>query len=41
VAGTAIVWSGLASQLTTSVGVKPVLVAGMAFLTAGLVYFSR
>ena len=40
-AGTAIVWSGLASQLVTRVGVKPVLVAGMAFLTAGLVYFTQ
>jgi EmrB/QacA subfamily drug resistance transporter len=41
VAGTAIVWSTLAAQLVTRVGVKPVLVAGMAFLTAGLVYFTQ
>src|SRR5688500_1821672 len=40
VAGTAILWSGVAAQLVTRVGVKPVLVAGMATLTAGLVYFS-
>ena len=41
VAGTAIIWSGVAAQLVTRVGVKPVLVAGMAFLTAGLVFFTQ
>jgi EmrB/QacA subfamily drug resistance transporter len=41
VAGTAIVWSAVAAQLVTRVGVKPVLVVGMAFLTAGLVYFTQ
>jgi EmrB/QacA subfamily drug resistance transporter len=41
VAGTAIVWSAVAAKLVTRVGVKPVLVAGMAFLTAGLAYFSQ
>jgi len=41
VAGTAIVWSALAAQLVTRVGVKPVLVAGMSFLTVGLLYFTR
>jgi MFS family permease len=41
VAGTAIVWSAVAAQLVTRVGVKPVLVAGMATLTAGLVYFTQ
>ena len=41
VAGTAILWSAVAAQLVTRVGVKPVLVAGMAFLTAGLVYFTQ
>src|SRR5215216_2650302 len=41
VAGTAIVWSALAAQLVTRIGVKPVLVAGMAFLTAGLAYFTQ
>jgi hypothetical protein len=40
VAGTAIVWSAVA-KLVTRVGVKPVLVAGMAFLTAGLAYFTQ
>jgi EmrB/QacA subfamily drug resistance transporter len=41
VAGTAIVWSALAAQLVTRVGVKPVLVAGMASLSAGLIYFTQ
>src|SRR6266545_3216204 len=41
VAGTAIVWSAVAAQLVTRVGVKPVLVTGMTTLTAGLVYFSQ
>jgi EmrB/QacA subfamily drug resistance transporter len=41
VAGTAIVWSGVASQLVTRLGVKPVLVVGMASLTAGLLWFTR
>src|SRR5829696_289153 len=36
VAGTAIVWSAVAAQLVTRIGVKPVLVAGMATLHAGL-----
>ncbi|MBD0281615.1 MAG: MFS transporter [Thermoleophilaceae bacterium] len=41
VAGTAIVWSAVAAKLVTRLGVKPVLVAGMAFLTAGLAYFTQ
>ena len=41
VAGTAIVWSALAAQLVTRVGVKPVLVAGMGFLSVGLLYFTQ
>ena len=41
VAGTAIVWSAVAAQLVTRVGVKPVLVIGMAMLTAGLLYFTQ
>src|SRR4051812_34539682 len=41
VAGTAILWSAVAAQLVTRAGVKPVLVAGMTFLTAGLVYFTQ
>jgi predicted small integral membrane protein len=41
VAGTAIVWSAVAAQLVTRIGVKPVLAVGMAMLTAGLVYFTQ
>ncbi|MBA2360795.1 MAG: MFS transporter [Actinobacteria bacterium] len=41
VAGTAIVWSALAAQLVTRIGVKPVLVAGMTFLSVGLLYFTQ
>jgi EmrB/QacA subfamily drug resistance transporter len=41
VAGTAIIWSAVAAQLVTRVGVKPVLVAGMTFLTAGVAYFTQ
>jgi EmrB/QacA subfamily drug resistance transporter len=41
VAGTAIVWSAVAAQLVTRIGVKPVLVAGMSFLTLGLLYFTQ
>src|SRR4051794_34324792 len=41
VAGTAILWSAVAAQLVTRVGVKPVLVTGLAALTAGLVYFTQ
>ncbi len=41
VAGTAILWSAVAAQLVTRVGVKPVLVTGMVTLTAGLVYFTQ
>jgi len=41
VAGSAIVWSAVAAQLVTRVGVKPVLVLGMSLLTVGLVYFSQ
>ncbi len=41
VAGTAILWSAVAAQLVTRLGVKPVLVAGMVALTAGLVWFTQ
>jgi hypothetical protein len=41
VAGTAILWSAVAGQLVTRVGVKPVLVVGMAMLTGGLVFFTQ
>jgi EmrB/QacA subfamily drug resistance transporter len=41
VAATAIVWSAVAAQLVSHIGVKPVLVAGMTALTAGLLFFTR
>jgi predicted small integral membrane protein len=41
VAGTAILWSAVAAQLVTRIGVKPVLVAGMAALAGGLLYFTQ
>src|SRR5918992_524674 len=41
VAATAIVWATVAAQLVNRVGVKPVITAGMAFLAAGLVYFTQ
>jgi EmrB/QacA subfamily drug resistance transporter len=41
VAGTAILWSAVAAQLVTRVGVKPVLVVGMAALTGGVLYFTQ
>ena len=41
VAGTAIVWSAVAAQLVTRIGVKPVLVAGMSLMTLGLLYFTQ
>src|SRR5262245_33937957 len=41
VAGSVIVWSMVAQQLVTRVGVKPVLVTGMSLLTVGLVYFTQ
>ena len=41
VAGTAILWSAVAAQLVTRIGVKPVLVAGMGLLTAGTLYFTQ
>jgi EmrB/QacA subfamily drug resistance transporter len=41
VAGSAIITSTIAAQLVNRVGVKPVIVAGMAFLAAGLAYFTQ
>jgi EmrB/QacA subfamily drug resistance transporter len=41
VAGTAIVWSGVAAQLVNRVGVKPVIAAGMTLLAVGLLYFTQ
>jgi EmrB/QacA subfamily drug resistance transporter len=41
VAGTAIIWSAVASMLVNRVGVKPVLIAGMTMLAAGLAFFTQ
>jgi EmrB/QacA subfamily drug resistance transporter len=41
VAGTSIIWAAVASQLVTRIGVKPVVVSGMALLTVGLLYFTQ
>jgi EmrB/QacA subfamily drug resistance transporter len=38
---TIIVTAGVASQLVTKVGFKPVLAAGMVFIAAGLIWFSQ
>jgi EmrB/QacA subfamily drug resistance transporter len=40
-AGTIIVSAGVASQLATRVGVKPVLVAGLVLVAVGLVWFAQ
>jgi EmrB/QacA subfamily drug resistance transporter len=41
VAGTAIVWANVAAVLVNRVGVKPVMLAGMALLCVGLVFFTQ
>jgi EmrB/QacA subfamily drug resistance transporter len=41
VAGTAILWSAVAAQLVTRVGVKPVLLLGMVAITAGVLFFTQ
>jgi MFS family permease len=41
VAGTAIIWSTLAAQLVTRVGVKPVLLIGLTSVAGGLTYFTQ
>jgi EmrB/QacA subfamily drug resistance transporter len=38
---TIIVAAGVASQLVTRIGFKPVLVAGLGFIAAGLIWFSQ
>jgi EmrB/QacA subfamily drug resistance transporter len=38
---TIIVFAGIASQLTTRIGFKPVLAAGMVLIAAGLIWFSQ
>jgi EmrB/QacA subfamily drug resistance transporter len=38
---TIVVFAGIASQLTTRIGFKPVLATGMVFIAAGLIWFSQ
>ncbi|HLM31869.1 MAG TPA: MFS transporter [Solirubrobacterales bacterium] len=40
-AGSIIIAAGIASQLVTKIGFKPVLAAGMALIAAGLVWFGQ
>jgi len=40
-AGSAILWAGVAQNLTTRFGVKPVLAVGFAAMTAGAVYYTQ
>jgi EmrB/QacA subfamily drug resistance transporter len=40
-AGTIIISAGIASQLVTRLGFKPVLLTGFAFIAAGLVWFAQ
>jgi EmrB/QacA subfamily drug resistance transporter len=40
-AGTAVVFAGPSQALVTRVGVKPVLVAGLAFLTGGILWYTQ
>jgi EmrB/QacA subfamily drug resistance transporter len=41
IAGTAILWSTVAAQLVTRIGVKPVLVVGQIALAGALLYFTQ
>jgi EmrB/QacA subfamily drug resistance transporter len=41
VAGASIFWAGVASQLVTRIGVKPVLTTGMTCLTLGLLWYTQ
>jgi EmrB/QacA subfamily drug resistance transporter len=40
-AGSAVLWAGLAQSLTTRLGVKPVLTAGFAAMTAGAIWYTQ
>jgi MFS family permease len=40
-AGTSIIWANVAAMLVNRVGIKPVMVAGMAILAGGLAYFTQ
>jgi EmrB/QacA subfamily drug resistance transporter len=40
-AGSAVLWAGVAQNFTTRFGVKPVLAAGFAAMTAGAIYYTQ
>jgi EmrB/QacA subfamily drug resistance transporter len=40
-AGTTVLWAGLSQALVTKIGVRPVLVAGMAIMGAALLWYTR
>jgi EmrB/QacA subfamily drug resistance transporter len=40
-AGTAIIWANVAAALVNRVGIKPVMVTGMALMTAGIALFTQ
>lgn len=41
VAGTAIIWANVAALLTNKVGVKPIMLVGMALMGVGLLFFTQ
>ena len=41
VAGTSIIWANVAAMLVNRVGVRPLIVGGMAILTVGLILFTQ
>ena len=40
-AGTAILWANVAAQLVNRVGIKPIMVSGMALMAGGIAYFTQ
>jgi len=40
-AGTAIIWANVAAQLVNRVGIKPIMVSGMALMAGGIAYFTQ
>jgi EmrB/QacA subfamily drug resistance transporter len=40
-AGTAIIWANVAAALVSRVGIKPIMVSGMALMVGGIAYFTQ
>jgi EmrB/QacA subfamily drug resistance transporter len=40
-AGTAILWANVAAQLVNRVGIKPIMVSGMALMAGGIAFFTQ